>query len=64
MTIFNHNIIRNDGIYFMLWLLNFDMHIRAKGDWLGQTPAENERQSYELCFPNHDTMNDFLIAID
>lgn len=62
MTIFNHNIIRNYVIYFMLWLLNSDMHIRVKGGWLGQTPAENEGQSYELCFPNQDTMNDFLIS--
>jgi hypothetical protein len=36
------------------------MHI--KGGWLGQTPVENEGQSYELCFPNHDTTKDFLIS--
>jgi hypothetical protein len=60
MTMFNRNIIRNYVVYFMLLLLNSDMHL--KGGWLRQTPAENEGQSYELCFPNHDTMNAFLIS--
>jgi hypothetical protein len=46
--------------YFLLLLPNSDMH--KKGGWLGQAPAENEGQSYELCFPNHDTMNDLLIS--
>jgi len=60
MTIFNRNIIRNYVIYFMLLLLNCDMH--TKGGWLGPAPAENEGHSCELCSPNHDTMNAFLIS--
>ena len=36
--------------------------MHTKGGWLGQTSAENEGQSYERCFPNHDTMNAFLIC--
>jgi len=60
MAIYNRSIIRNYVIYFKLLLFNSNMHI--KEGWLGQTPAKNEGQSYEPCFPNHDIMNDFLIS--